>query len=378
MKIVFASDSFKGSLSSKDICTIGTKVASKVFKDCEIVALPLADGGEGTVDCLIKTMNGKKVKCTVKDPLHNDIEVEYAIFEDNALMEMSAASGLLLVKNEDRDILNQSTYGTGEMIINALERGIKKIYIGLGGSATNDGGFGFASAIGVKFYDINGNVLKPLPINFNKIAHVDTNTINPLIKNANITVMCDVINPLLGIDGATYVFSKQKGATFEDIIILENGMKHYIDILEKTTNKTVRNDSGSGAAGGLASAIKLFTNSKICSGIDTILDLINFDNQIMNADIVITGEGCIDYQSSKGKVISGVAKRCKEKDIICIAFAGKLESGAHEMLQHGVSLIEPISNESMTLEYSINNARELYENKLTTVLLEIKNRKNNV
>lgn len=372
MKIVVASDSFKGSLDAIEIADICQKVAEVIFDDCEVVKIPMADGGEGTTDCLIEAMNGEKIYCDVKNPLHLPIRAGYGVFENSAIMEMAAASGITLISDDERDIMKQSTFGTGEMLLDALSNGYKNIYLGIGGSATNDGGIGFANAIGVKFLDENCEEVQALPENFEKIKSIDASSINPLILSANIQVMCDVTSPLLGEFGATNVFGKQKGADEKTREILERGMTHYIDIAEKTMNKAVRNEAGAGAAGGLGAALMLFANASMCSGVDTVLDILKFEAKVNDADLVITGEGMMDYQSAYGKVASGVGKICKKHNIACIAIVGSMGERAEEMYELGITSIMPIVNSIMSLDFAIDNARVLYENAVSRALRLIK------
>ncbi len=362
MKIVVAPDSFKGSLSALDICNIAEKVAKRNFIDCDVIKLPLADGGEGTVDCLVSSLNAREVSCLVKDPLGRLIESKYAIFDDNAVMEMATASGLPLVKTSERDIFKHSTFGTGEMILDAIEKGCKHIYIGIGGSATNDGGIGFAAALGVKFLNSDGDILEPIAKNFTEIDSIDLTDIDTRIKDTEITVMSDVKNPLLGETGATYVFGKQKGADETTQPMLENGMKHYIDVVEKAVSKSVRDTEGAGAAGGLGAGLMAFTNAEMRSGIETILEILDFKNKCKDAELVITGEGMMDYQSAFGKVASGVGKICKEQDIPCVAIVGSMGKDAIAMFDYGITSIIPTVNGVMSLENALNNAEELTEN----------------
>lgn len=372
MKIVFASDSFKGSLDASEICEIGAKVANEIFDACDIIKIPMADGGEGTVDALIDAMGGELIECEVKNPLHHNIMASYGRFGNSAIMEMSAASGITLVSDAERDVLKQSTFGTGQMILHALENGVTDIYIGIGGSATNDGGLGFAAAIGVEFFDVDGNIIEPFPQNFEQIATIDATHINPLVLAANITVMCDVTNPLLGDSGATHVFGKQKGADPDARKFLEAGMTHYIDIAEAAVGKVVRYESGAGAAGGLGAALKLFVDANMCSGIATVLDIVNFKDKISGADLVITGEGQMDHQSAFGKVPSGVAGVCTELGIPCVAIVGGMGERAEEMLNFGISAIVPTINSIMPLSYALDNAAELYAMALRRTLGLIK------
>lgn len=372
MKIIIASDSFKGSLDAIEIGNIGEKVAKNIFGRCEVVKIPMADGGEGTVDSLIEAMNGEMIYCDVNNPLGVKIRAGYGVFESTAIMEMAAASGITLVDDSERDIMIQNTYGTGQLVLDALENGYNNIYLGIGGSATNDGGIGFASAIGVKFFSKNGEEVQAVPKNFEQIYDIDISGINELIYGANIHVMCDVTNPLLGELGATNVFGRQKGADENARKILEKGMEDYINIAEKAMDKDVRNAAGAGAAGGLGAGLMLFANAKMCSGVDTILDILKFKDKVCDADLVITGEGMMDYQSAYGKVASGVGKVCKHYGVPCIAIVGSMGEKAESMSEMGIRSIFPIVNKIMPLEFAIENAHSLYESAVTRALTLVK------
>ncbi len=355
MKIVIAPDSYKGSLSASEVCTAIETGARRIFEECEVTKIPVADGGEGTVDCLLEAMNATTVFCDVKDPLGRTVQAKYGVFGDCAIMEMAQASGLPYIKEGEFDIFSQSTFGTGEMINHAISSGCKKIYIGIGGSATNDGGIGFAAALGNKFFDEDGKELEAIPANFMKISSVEIeeNT------ETEIFVLCDVTNPLLGINGATNVFGRQKGATEHTIPVLEKGLAHYIDVVEKVTRKNVKNAKGAGAAGGLGAGLLAFTNAKMCSGVETVLELVNFEEKLKGADIVVTGEGRMDGQSAFGKVASGVAKICKQKNIPCVAVVGGMGDGAQKMYEVGISSIIPTVNGIMSIEDAVKNAEAL-------------------
>ena len=368
MKIVIASDSFKGSLSSIEIGNICKEVIMDRYDNAKVVIIPMSDGGEGTVEAVVLAKKGKMIDCVVKDPLNRDIQASYGIFDDKAIMEMATASGITLVEDHNRDIFKLNTYGTGQLILEAINKGIKDIYIGIGGSATNDCGIGFSSALGVKYYDINDNELEPIPLNFKKIERVDVSNLNPLLKDVNINVICDVNNPLLGEFGATNVFGKQKGASQKDRVILEEGITHFINKVETTLNKEVANEKGAGAAGGLGAALKIFTNSKMTSGIDTILEITDLNSVLEDADLVITGEGRIDYQSAFGKVVSGVGKLCKAKNIPCVCIVGSVGEKSEEMLEYGINAIVPIVDSIMPLEKAISDAPSLYKSTLNRVL----------
>ena len=361
MKIVVAPDSFKGSLSAKKICNIVENVSKKMFEDVTVIKVPMADGGEGTVESLIEILNAEMVNIEVKNPLGNPIIASYGIFDETkAIMEMAAASGITTVSNEERNVLEQNTFGTGEMILDAINRGIKTIYIGIGGSATNDGGMGFASAIGVKFLDINGRELNPIPKNFMKISTIDRSKINPKIADVEIIIMSDVKNPLLGNKGATYVFGRQKGVTNDDIQWVENGMEHYITLVEKTFEISVKSIPGAGAAGGLGAGLLAFTNANIKEGVQTIMDILEVESKIKDADLVFTGEGMMDYQSAYGKVASGVGLLAQKYQVPCIAIVGSMGKDAEKMYDFGITSIMTTVNGVMSLEQAIDRADELF------------------
>ncbi len=361
MKILVAPDSFKGSLEAYEICEIVEKSAKEIFKNAEVVKIPMADGGEGTVSAVLPSLNGEKIEVTVKSPDFRDIKATYGIFDgDKAIMEMAEASGITLVEN--RDILKMNTFGTGQMIIDALNRGVKTIYIGIGGSATNDLGIGFVSALGVKFLDKKGSEIAPIPENFSEIFDFDMSNINPLIKNAEFIIMSDVKNPLLGENGATHIFGRQKGATDEIIENLETGMTHLAKIIEKNLGVSIRDTKGAGAAGGLGFALLAFTNSKMQSGIDTIIDILDVEKQISDVDIVITGEGRMDNQSAFGKVPFGIGELSKKLSIPCFAIVGSLGKEYKDMYNHGITSIITCVDSIISLDEAIQNAQHLCEN----------------
>ncbi len=372
MKIVVASDTFKGSLSSKKINEINHRVLKKFYENLEYEAIPMADGGEGTVESIVEALNGELIKVEVNNPLKEMIIAEYGLCNNIAIIEMASASGINTVSDHNRNILMQNTYGTGELIIDALNRNVTDIFIGIGGSATNDCGIGFCEALGVRFYDDENNLIEAIPNNFNQIKHIDISNVDKRLANVNITIMSDVKNPLLGPSGSTYIYGPQKGADPKQLEFLENGMKNYISIAEQTLNKSVKEIEGSGAAGGLGAALLLFTNSKMRSGIDTIMEIVDLKNKIKSADLVITGEGRIDEQSAFGKVCYGVGNACKEESIPCIAIVGSVGTNAEAMYEHGITSIVSIVDKIMTLDEAISNAEELYEKALINTIRIIK------
>ena len=360
MKIVVAPDSFKGSLSAKKICDIVENVSNKLFEEVEVVKVPMADGGEGTVDSLTETLKADIINIEVKNPLGKPILATYGIFDKTkAVMEMASASGITTVSDEERNVLEQNTFGTGEMILDAINRGVKTIYIGIGGSATNDGGIGMASAFGVKFLDENCKELKPVPSNLNKIVTIDSTQLDSRIREIEIIIMCDVQNPLLGPEGATYVFGLQKGITSENMQQVEDGMEHYIDLVETVLSVSVKNCPGAGAAGGLGAGMMAFTNATLKMGIQSIIEILEIEHKIKDADLVITGEGMMDSQSAYGKVASGIGGVAKKHQVPCIAIVGAMGKKAEVMYEHGITSIVTTVNGVMKLQEAIDCAAPL-------------------
>ena len=363
MKFLFASDSFKGTLSSKEIMLLLEKSAKKIFPECETIGVPIADGGEGTVDAIIEVTNGEKVNLEVCGPLMEIEKVYYGKIDNNsAVIEMAIASGLPLVPKEKRNPLNTTTYGTGEMIKDALNKGYKDISIAIGGSATNDGGMGAMSALGIKFLDKDGNPLKGTGSDLEKVVDIDMSGMDPRIKDTKFTVMCDVNNPLTGPNGATYTFGKQKGGTPDILERLEKGMQNYEKIISKKTGIDVNKIQGSGAAGGLGAALCVFLKGTLKSGIETVLDLIRFDDLLKDVDMVVTGEGQIDWQSAFGKVPCGIGKRCQKHNIPAIAIVGGMGEGADKIYECGVDSIITTINGAMNIDEALKRAEELYLN----------------
>ncbi len=361
MKFLFASDSFKGTLSSEEIIRLLTESAEKVFPGCETFGVPVADGGEGTVDAVIAVTKGNIRKVKVHGPLMEETESSYGEFNgDSSIIEMAAASGLPMVPVEKRNPLHTTTYGTGELILDALERGYRKISIAIGGSATNDGGMGAMTALGVKFLDKDGNVLTGVGADLERVADIDVSGIHPAVKETEFTVMCDVNNPLTGPTGATYTFGKQKGGTPEILDRLEAGMKHYAAVIQEKLGVDADHFEGAGAAGGLGAAFKVFLKANMKSGIETVLDLIDFDGLLEGVDLVVTGEGRIDWQSAFGKVPSGIGMRCKRKGIPAVAIVGGMGDGAEKIYDFGVESILPTINGAMDIKEALDRAVELY------------------
>ena len=361
MKLLFASDSFKGSLSSEKTVALLAQAAETVFGACETSGVPVADGGEGTVDAVIQAEDGRKVSVPVHGPLMEEINAEYGIFGENkAVIEMASASGLPLVPVEKRDPRNTTTYGTGELILDALEKGYRDISIAIGGSATNDGGMGCARALGIRFLDADGRELEGFGRDLIHVDRIDVSGLDKRLADAAITVMCDVTNPLCGKDGATYTFGKQKGATPEIQKELEEGMLHYNQVILDQFGIDCNTVEGAGAAGGLGAALKVFLHGHMRSGIETVLDLIHFDERLEGVDLVVTGEGRTDWQSCFGKVMQGVGVHAKAKGIPVAGLSGSLGKNALDICEYGVSSLMTTVNAPMSLDEALDRAEELY------------------
>lgn len=361
MKLLFASDSFKGTLSSvKTICLL-TKAAKEVFGECECIGIPVADGGEGTADAVIHVMKVEKIRIQVHGPLMETVEASYGkIDERRAILEMAEASGLPMVPEAFRDPRNTSTYGTGELLMDAMERGFTDISIAIGGSATNDGGMGCMRALGVRFLDCDGNELEGRGSDLIRLAHIDCSGMSKRIHDTKFTVMCDVNNLLCGKDGATYTFGKQKGGTPDVLDELERGMQNYRDVIIREFQVDPDEIQGAGAAGGLGAALMVFLQATLKSGIETVLDLIGFDDMLNNVTLVVTGEGRADWQSCFGKVMQGVGKRCRKYGIPVVALVGAMGEGAEQLYDFGITSMMTTVNSVMELEEALGRAEELY------------------
>ena len=335
-KCVVVSDSFKGTVSSREICAIAQQVIPRHFPACEVVCIPVADGGEGTVDCFVQAMGAQRVGVTVTNALGEKSAAAYARLGELAIIEMAAAAGLPQV-GALRCPGTATTYGVGELIAHAVDSGCRKILLGLGGSATNDGGCGCAAALGVRFYDADGQSFVPVGDTLGRIARIDTAEAEALLRSVEITVMCDVTNPLYGPTGAAYVFAPQKGADAEKVKSLDAGLRHFGDVIRSQYGLDVGAMPGAGAAGGMGAGCVALLGGTIQSGIDAVLDVTGFDRQLEGADLVITGEGRIDSQSADGKVVSGVARRTRAKGVPLIAIAGGIADSAGAVYDIGVS-----------------------------------------
>lgn len=374
MKIVVAPDSYKGSLTAMEVADAIEKGIKKVDVDIEVIKIPMADGGEGTVRALIDATGGKLVETSVSDPLLRNIKAFYGILGDKrtAVIEMAAASGLPLLKDEEKDPLKTTTYGTGELILNAIDMGCENIIIGIGGSATNDGGQGMAKALGIKFIDMNGNDIGFGGGCLDKLYQIDMSGIDKRIYNCRIVAACDVDNPLCGVNGASYVFGSQKGASPDEIKLLDENLRHYGEIIEKTLNTKVINYKGAGAAGGLGGGLLTFLNAKLKRGIDIVIETTGLERTVKDADLVITGEGMIDFQTAFGKTPYGVAQVALKYNIPVIAISGGIGEGADTLYGKGFSSIFSIVDKPMSLEESIRNSDILIERAAERIMRTIK------
>lgn len=373
MKFLFASDSFKGSLTSKEISEMLTASAKEVFGDVECVGIPVADGGEGTVDALIEAVGGEKIFVNVHGPLMEEVSAYYGkLSEKRAVIEMASASGLTLVEQDKRNPLYTTTYGTGELIRDALDKGFTELYIAIGGSATNDGGMGCAKALGIRFLDEKGEELSGVGADLEKVREIDFSGTDPRLKDTDITVMCDVTNPLCGENGATRTFGPQKGASPEQIEQLEKGMCNYRDVIKKLLGKDPDEISGSGAAGGLGTMLMTLLPGKRKSGIETVLDLVEFDSLLRDTDLVVTGEGRSDWQSCFGKVVCGVGERAKKAGVPVMLLCGSIGPGAEGLYDHGITSMMTTVEEPMPLEEAMKRAKELYERAAVRMFRTIK------
>ena len=381
MKVVAAIDSFKGSMTSLEVAAAFEKGVKKVYKDAEFIKIPLADGGEGTVKALIDNLDGKMVNIKVKDPLMRDIDSFYGISGDGktAVIEMAAASGLPLLSSNERNPLKATTFGTGELIKDALEKGCREFIIGIGGSATNDAGTGMLSALGYIFLDENGNELEPNGENLINIKSFKDDKVMKEVSEAKFLIACDVDNPFYGINGAAHVYGKQKGATGDIIKILDDGMRNFSNVIEKIKKTDISNISGSGAAGGLGGAFTAFFNSELKPGIDIITEKIELENKINSSDYVITGEGRIDFQSAMGKTPSGVAKLAKKYGIPVIAIGGSVDDEIGNIYDCGITAAFSIIDSPMTLGEAMDtkNAQRLEEKTAEQIFRLIKQNKKN-
>lgn len=360
MKIVIAPDSFKESLTARQVSEAIEKGLASIFTEAEIVKIPMADGGEGTVQSLVDATNGKIIEKTVTGPTGTPVNAYFGLLGDGrtAVIEMAAASGLHLVPKEKRNPLYTTTFGTGELMRAALELGASELIIGLGGSATNDGGAGMAQALGVAFFDQYGKKLDMNGNNLIKIAKIDHSQLDRRFQDITIKVACDVNNPLIGVRGAAAVYSPQKGATPKIAKKLDVHLQHYAKMIEAYIKKDVRNFPGAGAAGGLAAGLMAFFSPVIRPGIDIVIEAVNLEVQLKDAAFVVTGEGRMDGQTLYGKTPSGIARLAQKHDIPVIGITGSIGENIDILFNHGFHAVLPIVPGPVTLDKAMANAED--------------------
>lgn len=370
MKIVIAPDSFKGSVSAKDAAQSIKNGIIKVYKDINVVCIPMADGGEGTVQPMVDATGGKIIKTRVHGPMFREVDAFYGILGDGktAVIEMAAASGLPLVSDDQKDPMTASTYGTGELIKHALDKGCDKIIMGVGGSATNDGGQGMAKALGVVFLDKQGNDIGYGGGSLDKLFSIDISGIDKRIKNCEVILACDVENPLCGPTGATYVFGPQKGAKDGVLEILDKNLEHYAGVIKSTLNVDIKDYPGAGAAGGLGGGALAFLNANMRKGVEIVIEMVRLDEHVKDADLVITGEGMMDFQTQFGKTPFGVAKTAKKHGVPVVALVGKIGKGANALYDLGIDSIFSIVDGPMSLEDAMANGEKLLEDTAERVM----------
>lgn len=372
-RIVIASDSFKGSLTSVEVAQSATKGILEVYPDCEVTQVNVADGGEGTVDAVVDTLQGEKITISVSNPIGKPVDATYGIAGDTAIIEMAAASGLPLLAAEERNPWVTSTYGTGEMILDAIARGCSKFLVGIGGSATNDAGTGMLQALGFRFFDNNGILIENCCGGIlGEIASIDDTQVPEAIKNAQFTVACDVDTPFCGPIGAAYVFAPQKGASPEMVQQLDEGMASFAKVIEAKYGIDIVPMAGAGAAGGMGGGFRAFLNATLKKGIDMVLDAIGFDSIISGADLVVTGEGKVDFQTAKGKTAAGVLARAKAQGIPVVAIGGCVEM-CDSLREMGFAGIYPILEEKVPLELAMQ--RDFASQNVTNTLIRILSQK---
>ncbi|WP_430933207.1 glycerate kinase [Saccharicrinis sp. 156] len=361
MKIIIAPDKFKGSLTGLEFCDAVERGIKKHVSDIEIVKLPLADGGDGTIEVLKYYLDGEMITLEVHDPLYRKINASYLYSESKktAYIEMAEASGIRLLKNEELNPLETSTFGTGELIADALNKGVKHIILGIGGSATNDGGLGMAKALGYRFFDVNNKELEGKGSDLIKLVKIDSSRVNPRIKNVNFDVACDVDNTLFGINGAAYTYAPQKGASYETVKQLDSGLRNYNAVVKNKFYKDLQHIPGAGAAGGMGAGSILFLNAQLNSGIDLIKNEANFDRNIVGADWIITGEGKLDEQTFSGKVIKGVMDSLTTQKLA--VFCGISELAPEKLPELGVHYLKETRDLSISLDDSIKYAGRYLE-----------------
>lgn len=355
MKIVIASDSFKGSLTSVEVAAAAERGIKAVYPDCEVISVNVSDGGEGTMEAIIDVLGGEVITTMVSDPLGRPITAHYGIAGDKAIIEMAAASGLTLLQPEERNPWLTSSYGTGEMIMEAIHHGCRHLLIGIGGSATNDAGTGMLQALGFRFFDAQGQVITDCRGGrMQDIARIDDSAVPQAVRQSQFIVACDVDTPFCGPEGAAPVFAPQKGADTNMVTRLDAGMASLAQVIKDTYHINIVPLAGAGAAGGMGGGFRAFLNATLQRGIEMVLDAIDFDRIIQDANLIITGEGKIDFQTAKGKTAAGVLSHARKQGIPVVAIGGCIEM-CESVEQMGFAGIYPIIEEKVPLEIAMQS-----------------------
>lgn len=358
---VLAPDSFKESMTATEACQAMSAGIRQVLPDANIISVPMADGGEGTVDAVLAARAGEKISLTVMGPLPEQRVMAYFALIDEgktAVLEMALASGIQLIKPKQRNPLYTTSYGTGELIRAALDHGVQRIIIGLGGSVTNDAGIGMAQALGAHFYDVQGNELALGAGSLSQLAKVELSGLDPRLAHTELIIAGDVSNPLTGAQGASVIYGPQKGATPEQVLYLDSALTHVAQVIEAETGRDYKDLAGAGAAGGLGYALMVLTQAQMRSGVETVIELVQLKQKILGADYVLTGEGAIDQQTLKGKTPLGVAQVAKANRIAVIGCAGRVGDDVDALYQAGFTAIFPIVQQCCTVEEACLRGRE--------------------
>ena len=370
-KIAVVSDSFKGSITSSEICDIVAEETVRFFPSCEIVRIPVADGGEGTVDSYLACLPGEKILVEAAGPNFERRTAFYGMFGETAIIEIAAAAGLPLV-GEEKDPSKATTYGVGELMRHALEHGARKIILGLGGSASNDGGCGAAAALGTKFFDSEGNAFVPVGGTLSRIQRIERFEPARLLEGVEIVAMCDIDNPMHGTNGAAYIFAPQKGADATMVTRLDRELVALDAAIMRNLGISVANIPGAGAAGAMGAGVLAFFGAALLPGIETVLDTVCFEERIADADFVITGEGKIDRQSLRGKVAIGVARRAKRLDIPVLAVVGDVGDNIDEIYAEGVSAVFSTNQLAIPFSEAKLRSKQDYRSTIANILRLIK------
>ena len=361
MKIVIAPQAFKGSLSALNVANAVQEGIRRIFPDAQILICPVADGGDGTLETLVESSGGKIMEANVTDPIGKPIAAQWGAMGDGntAVIEMARTSGLALLTLEERDPLNATTYGLGEIIVSALNRGFRKFIVGIGGSATNDAGAGMAQALGIKLIDREGRNVPFGGAALQNLSSIETSSLDQRVLESNFQIACDVNNPLTGPEGASAVYGPQKGATEENVRRLDSALGVFAEVAKRDLGKDISNLEGAGAAGGLGAGMIAFIEGHLRAGVDIVLDTVNLAEKLEYADLVITGEGSIDFQTVYNKAPIGVARMAKERGIPTIGISGMLGENYQIVHDHGIDAALSITNGPISLEKALRNAPSL-------------------